>query len=71
MSRACWVWPRPCENEQVLARGLVEQFDGKPAFRNPIRFVKAETSSGDMPGLGEHTEEVLAAFGIARRHSGL
>jgi crotonobetainyl-CoA:carnitine CoA-transferase CaiB-like acyl-CoA transferase len=52
------------ENEQVLARGLVEMSGGKPAFRNPIRFVGAETRSGECPALGEHTGEVLAACGI-------
>jgi crotonobetainyl-CoA:carnitine CoA-transferase CaiB-like acyl-CoA transferase len=52
------------ENEQVQARGLVETSGGKPAFRNPIRFVGADTVSGECPALGEHTAEVLAAWGI-------
>jgi crotonobetainyl-CoA:carnitine CoA-transferase CaiB-like acyl-CoA transferase len=52
------------ENEQVQARGLIEQRDGLPAFLNPIRFVGAETVSGDCPKLGEHTGAVLAGFGI-------
>jgi crotonobetainyl-CoA:carnitine CoA-transferase CaiB-like acyl-CoA transferase len=47
------------ENEQVLARDLVETLKGKPALRNPIRFVDAETSSGIAPTLGEHNQEVL------------
>ncbi len=52
------------QNEQVLARGLVEQRGGKPAIRNPVRFVGAQTLSGEAPALGEHTQEVLAAFGL-------
>lgn len=52
------------ENEQVRARGLVEENGGGPAFRNPIRFVGAQTSSGVSPQLGEHTDEVLKALGI-------
>jgi alpha-methylacyl-CoA racemase len=51
------------ENEQVQARGLVEQYAGKPAFRNPIRFENAETLSGECPALGEHNAEVFAALG--------
>lgn len=51
-------------DEQVLARGLIEERGGKPAFRNPIRFVNAETVSGEAPALGEHTETVLADLGI-------
>lgn len=52
------------ENEQVLARELVESCEGKPAIRNPIRFEGAATLSGPCPGLGEHTDEVLATLGI-------
>ncbi len=55
------------ENEQVLARGLVEQCEGKPAIRNPIHFEGATTLTGDCPGLGQHTEEVLTALGISAR----
>lgn len=47
-------------DEQVLARGLIEERGGKPAFLNPIRFVNAETCSGETPALGEHTDAVLA-----------
>lgn len=53
------------ENEQVLARDLVESCAGQPAIRNPIRFEGAVTLSGDCPALGEHTDEVLAALGIS------
>jgi len=52
------------ENEQVRARGLVEYAGGKPALRNPIRFVGASTASGAAPALGEHTREVLARAGF-------
>jgi alpha-methylacyl-CoA racemase len=55
------------ENEQVLARGLVEFCAGKPAIRNPIRYEGAVTLSGDCPGLGEHTDEVLASLGISAK----
>ncbi|MGH8562194.1 MAG: CaiB/BaiF CoA transferase family protein [Nevskiales bacterium] len=53
------------ENEQVRARGLVEQSGGGPAIRNPIRFEGARTLSGPCPALGEHTDELLKALGIA------
>lgn len=50
------------ENEQVQARGMVEDVNGKPALRNPIQFVDAQTRSGVAPALGQHTEEVLSGL---------
>jgi crotonobetainyl-CoA:carnitine CoA-transferase CaiB-like acyl-CoA transferase len=47
------------ENEQVRARGMVEDLDGKPAFRLPIHFSHAEVRRGPSPRLGEHTDAVL------------
>lgn len=55
------------ENEQVRARGLVEESGDGPAIRHPIRFEGAQTLSGACPGLGEHTDQVLAALGIDTR----
>lgn len=55
------------QNEQVHARGLVEQVNGKPAIRSPIRFENAQTLSGVAPALGEHTEEVLARLKPPKR----
>lgn len=42
------------ECEQVKARGLVEIRNGKPMIRSPLRFVGADTLSGESPKLGEH-----------------
>jgi alpha-methylacyl-CoA racemase len=47
------------ENEQVKARELVEQVNGKPAIALPIRFSHAQATRGEAPALGAHTEEVL------------
>jgi len=47
------------ENEQVKARGFVEDVGGKPAFGLPIRFTHAQATGGDSPKLGEHTAQVL------------
>ena len=41
-------------NEQVRARGLVEEGAHGPVLRSPIRFVNASTQSGQAPTLGEH-----------------
>ncbi|MGO1070723.1 CaiB/BaiF CoA transferase family protein [Lysobacter sp. CA199] len=46
-------------DEQVLARGMVEDFRGKPAFACPIRYENASTRSGDTPELGADNEAVL------------
>lgn len=58
------------ENEQVRARGLIEEADGKPAFACPLRFDGAvRVTSGSSPELGEHTQSVLGALkGTAGRH---
>lgn len=55
------------DNEQVRARGLVEDFQGKPALRNPIRFVGADTVSGAAPELGADTAAVLKAAGLSAK----
>jgi alpha-methylacyl-CoA racemase len=47
------------DNEQVRARGMVEEVGGKPAFRLPIHFSHAEVRGGASPKLGEHTQTVL------------
>jgi alpha-methylacyl-CoA racemase len=52
------------QNEQVVARGMVDQLEGKPALRNPIRFVGAQTETGAAPTLGEHNEAVFSALGL-------
>lgn len=46
-------------NEQVKARGFIEDVGGKPAFGLPIRFSHAQPTGGDSPKLGEHTAQVL------------
>jgi alpha-methylacyl-CoA racemase len=54
------------KNEQVLARGLVENIGGKPAFAMPIKFSEPLPSAAPSPALGQHNAEVLAAFGLSR-----
>ncbi|MGH8447361.1 MAG: CaiB/BaiF CoA transferase family protein [Solimonas sp.] len=52
-------------NEQVQARGLVEDCGGKPAIAQPLRFVDAEaTASAPPPKLGADTRALLATLGI-------
>ncbi|WP_028082000.1 CaiB/BaiF CoA transferase family protein [Solimonas soli] len=52
-------------NEQVRARGLVEEIDGKPAITQPLRFRDAQpASSVPSPSLGADTRALLAALGI-------
>lgn len=46
-------------NEQVVARGLMESLQGKPAPRLPLRFSHAQTHSGAPPVLGAHNADVL------------
>jgi alpha-methylacyl-CoA racemase len=53
-------------NEQVLARGLVESVAGKPAFAMPIQFSAPLAPAAPSPALGQHNDEVLAAFGLSR-----
>lgn len=47
------------ENEQIIARGLVEQGEKGPLINSPFRFVGAEIQKGVSPKLGEHNSEVL------------
>ncbi len=52
-------------NEQVVARDLIEDVDGKPAVGNPLRFVDAEPpASTPAPALGADTTQVLAGLGL-------
>ncbi|MFY9178915.1 MAG: CaiB/BaiF CoA-transferase family protein [Venatoribacter sp.] len=48
------------KNEQVLARGLVEQGEKGPLINSPFRFVGAEVLNGISPKLGEHNSEILS-----------
>jgi alpha-methylacyl-CoA racemase len=47
-------------NEQVLARGMVEHFRGRPAFASPFRFDGAAPRNGEPPALGADTDAVLS-----------
>ncbi|SFF43691.1 Crotonobetainyl-CoA:carnitine CoA-transferase CaiB [Fontimonas thermophila] len=52
-------------NEQVRARGIVENVNGKPAFASPLQFRDAATASATpAPELGADTAAVLATIGI-------
>jgi len=46
-------------NEQVLARGMVEDDGGKPAFALPIQFSAPRLPLSPAPELGEHNSQVL------------
>jgi crotonobetainyl-CoA:carnitine CoA-transferase CaiB-like acyl-CoA transferase len=49
-------------NEQVVARGLIDASDGKPACGFPVRFVDAAPTAGTQaPRLGADNAEWLAA----------
>ncbi|MGH8517579.1 MAG: CoA transferase, partial [Panacagrimonas sp.] len=45
-------------NEQVVARGLLEECKGGPAFGFPIKFSHAQTRSGAAPRLGADNSTV-------------
>ena len=47
------------QNEQVQARGLVEQSDGKPAIRLPIVFSDPLPVMATPPALGAHNAELF------------
>lgn len=52
-------------NEQVRARGLVEDCGGKPAIGTPLKFRDARTPpAAPPPALGADTRAVLAALGL-------
>ncbi|MGQ0618418.1 MAG: CaiB/BaiF CoA transferase family protein [Panacagrimonas sp.] len=53
------------QNEQVLARGMVETLNGKPAYALPIQFSHASPRSGPSPKLGQHNDEVLGSRSAA------
>lgn len=47
------------QNEQVVARGLLEDCKGKPAFAFPVLFSHARTTGGPAPRLGADNATVL------------
>lgn len=55
-------------NEQVLARGMVVDDGGKPAFGLPIRFVGARLPQAGLasPALGQHNAAILGFEGLQR-----
>ena len=53
------------ENEQVRARNLVENDNGKPAIGSPLQFRDAvPATTGAAPKLGEHTAAILDKLGF-------
>lgn len=46
-------------NEQMVARGMVQEQDGKPALALPIQFSHAQPTGGESPALGAHNAQVL------------
>jgi alpha-methylacyl-CoA racemase len=47
------------ENEQLRARGMIVDDNGKPAFALPIRFDRDPVTVGPAPALGQHDTEIL------------
>lgn len=47
------------KNEHALARGMIEDDGGKPAFALPIRFSQPLAPAHRAPELGEHNREIL------------
>lgn len=55
------------ENEQVNARGMVCQVDGKPQFACPVKLDDFEFEvARPAPEPGEHTDEILAELAAGR-----
>jgi crotonobetainyl-CoA:carnitine CoA-transferase CaiB-like acyl-CoA transferase len=50
------------QNEQVVARGMIVNDGGKPAFDLPIRFTHGHTAVGRAPELGADNQQVFAAM---------
>lgn len=50
------------KNEQVLARGMVEDDGGKPAFALPVQFSLPRPKLAPAPALGADNEAVLGAL---------
>ena len=49
------------QDPQAVYRGLVIERDDIPGIRSPMRFSDAPIGeTGRCPGLGEHTDEILA-----------
>jgi len=46
-------------NEQVIARGMIVDDNGKPAFNLPIFFDNATAVNGQAPKLGADNDAVL------------
>ncbi len=62
--RDCCVTPilsidEALQNPQLLARGMIEDDHGKPAFAFPVRFSAPLPVVDSAPALGAHTEAVL------------
>lgn len=55
------------DNEQVRARGLVENGDKGPLIKSPLQFVDARTRSGKSPALGEHNARLKEQASQQRR----
>jgi alpha-methylacyl-CoA racemase len=52
-------------NEHLLARGMVVDDGGKPAFNLPILFSDANASHGPAPALGADNETVLGSLRVS------
>lgn len=46
------------------ARGMVEEVEGQPRLRFPVRLRDLPAQRGKAPALGEHTQAILAELGL-------
>ena len=65
-TRDCCVTPilsidESLKNEHILARGMIEDDNGKPAFAFPVRFSEALKPAHPAPKLGADNDAVLGA----------
>ncbi|MBI2384254.1 MAG: CoA transferase, partial [Gammaproteobacteria bacterium] len=65
-ARDCCVTPilsidESLRNEQIVARGMIEDDNGKPAFAFPVRFSDALAPAHPAPALGADNDAVLGA----------
>jgi len=53
------------QDEQILARGLVETVAGKPAIGFPVHFSNGLRYDGEPPALGEHNAQFFSGLSAA------
>jgi alpha-methylacyl-CoA racemase len=59
------------DNEQLRARGMIVDDNGKPAFALPIRFDRDPVAVSAAPALGQHNAEILGQPVSSREQRGI